>query len=113
MLPWKQRVPLSLTAGISVIGGWGVEEDVSLVAPRVGARRPVTPSLPPFLPSPPHSTVEASSQQEASVGVLGALGETRKGDTVGGGGVKWGVRGSRRKLHKVPPFRHFMYQRHP
>lgn len=23
MLPWKQRVPLSLTAGITVIGGWG------------------------------------------------------------------------------------------
>lgn len=36
MLPWKQRVPLSLTAGITVIGGWGVEEDVSLAAPRVG-----------------------------------------------------------------------------
>lgn len=39
MLPWKQRVPLSLTAGITVIGGWGVEEDVSLAAPRVGDRR--------------------------------------------------------------------------
>lgn len=36
MLPWKQRVPLSLTAGITVIGGWGMEEDVSLAAPRVG-----------------------------------------------------------------------------
>lgn len=23
MLPWKQRVPLFLTAGIMVIGGWG------------------------------------------------------------------------------------------
>lgn len=24
MLPWKRRVPISLTAGIMVIGGWGV-----------------------------------------------------------------------------------------
>lgn len=31
-LPWKRRVPLSLTAGITVIGGGGWEEDVSLAA---------------------------------------------------------------------------------
>lgn len=39
-------------------GDWGVgwEEDVSLAAPRVGARRPVTPPSPPSVPffSPPH-----------------------------------------------------------
>lgn len=60
MLPWKQRVPLSLTAGITVIGGWGVEEDVSLAAPRVGGRRGWSLlSLP--CPSPSLSTPQVRS----------------------------------------------------
>lgn len=71
-LPWKRRVPLSLTAGITVIGGGGWEEDVSLAALRVGARRPVTlPLLPPSLSLPhPPLTLEASSQQGVPMGVL-------------------------------------------
>lgn len=72
MLPWRRRDPLSLTAGISVIGGWGWEEDVSLAAPRVGARMPVIPLLlSPFL-SPP--TPHHGGQQPAGgvVGVPGA-----------------------------------------
>ena len=79
MLPWKRRVPLSLTAGITVIGGWGWEEDVSLAAPRVGARRSVTPPPPSPFSSP--FTVEASSQQEVWCGCRGCWYRSRR-DTV-------------------------------
>lgn len=72
MLPWKRRVPLSLTAGFTVIGGWGREEDVSLAAPRVGARRPGHSPPPPSLPLSSHPTVEASSQQEVRWGTRDA-----------------------------------------
>ena len=48
--------------------GWGREEDVSLAAPRVGARRPGHSSPPPSLPFSSHPTVEASSQQEVRWG---------------------------------------------
>ena len=68
MLPWKRRVPLSLTAGFTVIGGWGREEDVSLAVSRVGARRPGHSSPPPSLPFSSHPTMEASSQQEGRWG---------------------------------------------
>ena len=71
MLPWKRRVPLSLTAGFTVIGGGGREEAVSLAAPRVGARRPGHSSPPPSLPFSSHPTVEASSQQEVCWGYRG------------------------------------------
>lgn len=69
-LPWKRRVPLSLTAGITVIGGGGWEEDVSLAAPRVGARRQVTPPLPPPVLSPPHPPLRPAGSRGGANGVL-------------------------------------------
>lgn len=83
-LPWKRRVPLSLTAGITVIGGGGWEEDVSLAAPRVGARRQVTPPVPPPVLSPPH-TPHPPLRPEASRGCQWGAGL----DQEGGLSVRW------------------------
>lgn len=64
MLPWKRRVPLSLTAGITVIGGWGGRRMFPWQHQGLGlGGQSLLPLLPPF-PSSPHPTVEASSQQE-------------------------------------------------
>lgn len=70
----ETRAPLSLTAGITVIGGGGWEEDVSLAAPRVGARRLVTSPPPPVSPFFPPD----KAQQPAGVG-----------DGAGGAGMNW------------------------
>ena len=56
MLPWKRRVPLSLTAGFTVIGGGGGRRMFPWQHQGLGPGGPVTPLLlPPFLspPTPP------------------------------------------------------------